>query len=197
MKNCFSALLIPGVTLFIFSMIQAQARLGETAIQCADRYGSPKNDSSTRYIEKSTPLIHGIPEHIYEYKGWRIRAAFFDLTGPAIRVEYQKIITPGSSAIIQDYEAEAVLKAETPDGMTWRPVLYDNPNSPNTGLAKAMESTFLAATGEKTFQRTDGAIARLHIGMTTIRLELPAAQKYEQQLKIQKEQKARESVPQF
>lgn len=43
----------------------------------------------------------------------------------------------------------------------------------------------------------NGAIAQLVPGGMIVRLELPAARQYEQQLKVQKEQKARASVPQF
>ena len=46
------------------------------------------------------------------------------------------------------------------------------------------------------WQRSDGAILWLRSKMIA-RLELPAAREYETKLKAEKEQKARESVPQF
>jgi hypothetical protein len=46
------------------------------------------------------------------------------------------------------------------------------------------------------WQRSDGAILWLR-NKVIVRLELPAAHEYEMKLKAEKEQKARESVPQF
>ena len=46
------------------------------------------------------------------------------------------------------------------------------------------------------WQRSDGAILWLRSTLI-VRLELPAAREYEAKLKTEKEQKARESVPQF
>jgi hypothetical protein len=50
--------------------------------------------------------------------------------------------------------------------------------------------------GEKMWQRSDDATLWLRSKMI-VRLELPAAHEYEAKLKAEKEQKARESVPQF
>jgi hypothetical protein len=50
--------------------------------------------------------------------------------------------------------------------------------------------------GEKMWQRSDGAILWLRSKLI-VRIELPAAHQYETKLKAEKEQKARESVPQF
>jgi hypothetical protein len=88
------------------------------------------------------------------------------------------------------------MTANTLAGTTWKQIAYDNPNSPNTGLNKLFESYFGDAIGEKMWQRSDGAILWLRSKMTA-RLELPAAREYEAKLKAEKEQKARESVPQF
>jgi hypothetical protein len=46
------------------------------------------------------------------------------------------------------------------------------------------------------WQRSDGAISSLRSKLV-VRLELPAAHEYETRVKAEKEQKARESVPQF
>jgi hypothetical protein len=48
------------------------------------------------------------------------------------------------------------MKANTPVGTAWEPMAYDNPNSPNKGLAKAMEA--VVAVGQKMWHRSDGAI---------------------------------------
>ena len=65
---------------------------------------------------------------------------------------------------------------------------YDNPDSPNKGLAKAFEG--FVAVGEKKWRRSDGAILWLPSNLI-VRLELPAAREYEAILRAEKEQKAR------
>lgn len=73
----------------------------------------------------------------------------------------------------------------------------NNPDSPNKGLAKLAESYFAGAMCEKMWQRTDGATILLRPGGLILRVELPAARKYSEQLKAEKERKARASVPKF
>jgi len=174
--------------------ISAEARIGETAIQFVDRYGAPKDTPASKIMDKSFPLIEGAVHHTYEYQGWKIRAAFLQLDGPAVRMDYQKIITTGVNPTIQDYELQAIMTANTLSGTSWAPMAYDNPDSPNKGLAKAMES--FVAVGQKMWRRSDGAILWLRSNLL-VRLELPAAREYEAQLKAAKGKKARESVPQF
>jgi hypothetical protein len=174
--------------------ISADARIGETSIQFVDRYSAPKDTASSKIMDKSFPLLEGAVHHTYEYQGWKIRAAFLQLDGPAVRMDYQKILTTKVNPTIQDYELQAIMKANTPAGMTWAPMAYDNPNSPNKGMAKALEP--FVAVGQKMWRRTDGAILWLRSNLI-VRLELPAAREHEAQLKTEKEQKARSSVPKF
>jgi len=68
----------------------ADARIGETPIQFADRYGAPKDSSLTKISDSQSPLIAGAIHHTYEYQGWKIRAAFLQLDGPAVRMDYQR-----------------------------------------------------------------------------------------------------------
>src|SRR5205823_5048311 len=113
------------------------------------------------------------------------------LDGPAVRMDFQKL---GPEIQIKDYELDAIIKANTPAGMSWAAMAYDNPDSPNKGLAKAMES--FVAVGQKMWRRTDGAILWLRSNLI-VRLELPTAREYEAQIKAARDKKARESVPQF
>jgi len=172
----------------------ANARLGETPIQFADRYGSPKDSQLTKITDTNSPLLERAIHHTYEYQAWKIRAAFLQLDGPAVRMDFQKLSSAGASPVIQDYELQAVASANTPSGMSWKRMAYDNPDSHNTGLAKLAEGMF--AVGQMMWQRTDGAILwqRSHL---MVRLELPAARQYEAQMKTLKDQKARASVPNF
>ena len=111
-------------------------------------------------------------------------------------MEYSKIGKAGVNAVIQDYELQAIMAANTSPGATWKELMYNNIDSPNKGLNKIFEGYFAGVMGEKMWQRSDGAILWLRSKLI-VRLELPAAHEYETKLKAEKEQKARESVPQF
>jgi len=182
-----------GATVAQQNAASAGHRLGENADQFAARYGAP-NESPA--LDKNFPLLEGAIHHTYTYEGWRIRAAFVPPDGPAVRMEYSKIITAGVNAVIQDYELQAIMTANSPAGATWKETMYNNPDSPNKGLGKIAEGYFAGALGQKMWQRSDGAILSLR-SILIVRLELPAAHEYETKLKAEKEQKARESVPQF
>jgi hypothetical protein len=185
--------------LFLFASLSCTtvfARLGETADQFSARYGPPKDSPASAISDKNFPLVEGATHHIYEYEGWRIRAAFADANGPAVRMEYSKFIRAGVGPTIQDYELQAIMTANTPSGTTWKQIAYNNPDSPNQGLSKIFESYFGGAMGEKMWQRNDGAMLWLR-SKIIVRLELPAAREYEAKLKAEKEQKARTAVPQF
>jgi FAD/FMN-containing dehydrogenase len=182
--GCLTALLF-------FTLDSANARIGETTLQCIDRYGPPKDTPSSKILDKNSPLLEGAIHHTYEYQGWKVRAAFLQLDGPAVRMEFSK---RGPDIAIKDYELNAIIVANTPAGTTWTPIAYDNPNSPNTGFAKAAEA--FVAVGQKMWRRTDGAILWSRSNLI-IRLELPIAREYEQHLKLGKEEKARASVPRF
>jgi hypothetical protein len=179
--------------LWLLLITSSEARIGETPIQFADRYGRPRDTNLTKITDTTSPLIEGAIHHTYEYQGWKIRAAFFQLDGPAIRMDFQKTSAAPAGLLIRDDELQAIAAANTPAGMTWQRMAYDNPDSPNKGFAKAAEA--LVAVGQKMWRRTDGAI--LWLRGLIVRLELPAARQYEAQLKRNKEEKARASVPQF
>ena len=188
----FVILLLP----LVFA-VSAQARLGETPIQFADRYASPKNTQISRMTDASYPLVSGAIHHTYEYQGWKIRAAFLQLDSGAVRMEFQKLSRPGVSQTIQDYELQAIAGANLPPGMAWKQVLSTDRSSTQTGLGKVVEPLFRDAMGERMWQRTDGAILRLPVGKMSVALELPIARKHEAQLNSAREQKARAAVPQF
>ena len=173
--------------------ISADARIGETAIQCANRYGAPKDDQGSKIMDRNSPVLEGAVHHRYEYQGWKIRAAFLQLNGPAVRLEYSKV---GADPIIKDYELQAIMNANSGPGYVWKEIAYNNPDIPGKGVTKFVQSYFAGALGEKMWQRSDGAILWLRNKLIA-RLELPAAREHEAKLKADKEQKARRSVPQF
>lgn len=171
----------------------AKARIGETSIQFFNRYGAPIDTLSSKTIDKNSPLVEGAIHHTYEYQGWKIRTAFLKPDGPAIRMDFQKMSGAANGITIQDCELEAIKMVNTPLGMNWSPMAYDNPDSPDTGPAKSGQS--FVAVGHKIWRRTDGAILWLR-SQLTVRLELPVARRHEERLKIRKNQKARASVSQ-
>jgi hypothetical protein len=185
----------PLLLLLLFAA-PAYARIGETSLQFVDRYGGPKDTKLAKIMDTQLPLLEGAIHHTYEYQGWKIRAAFLQLDGPAVRMEFQKLSGAASSINIQDYELQAIANANTPAGMSWKQMFYNNPDSPNGPLGKLGEAYFAGVMGQKMWQRTDGAILWLRSNLI-VRLELPAARQHEAQLKIRKDQKARASVPKF
>ncbi|MDQ3199135.1 MAG: hypothetical protein M3Q46_08120 [Verrucomicrobiota bacterium] len=174
----------------------AEGRIGETSLQFVGRYGPPKDTQLTKIADRSSPLIEGAIHHTYEYQGWKIRAAFLQLDGPAVRMDYQKLSGASNSIQIQDYELQAIAGANTPPGMSWNRTAYDNPNSPSKGINKLVEGFAGDAFGQKMWRRSDGAILWSRSNLI-VRLELPIARQYEAQQKAAKEQKARASVPSF
>jgi len=158
----------------------ASARLGETASQCADRYGMPKTDQVTKIEEKTFPLLQGAIIHTYVYQGWKIRAAFLTLDGPAVRIEYHKVPAAGVDIQIKDFEVEAILKGECPDGCSW---------------TRNRQPSLMDLAFPNRWERSDGALAGANVVM--LRLDLPAAKQHEAQLKQQRDQNARANVPKF
>jgi hypothetical protein len=101
----------------------------------------------------------------------------------------------GPDLQLKDFEVAAILNANTAGG-SWQLIGYDNPNSPNTGLAKAAVGLFAGAVGEKMWRRSDGAIAWLR-SKIFLRLELPIARQFEIEAKRRVEETRRSSVPNF
>jgi hypothetical protein len=187
---------IPLLFVFLATITSADARIGETPIQFADRYGRPKDTAADKSPSAMFALVEGAIHHRYEYQGWKIRAAFLQLDGPAVRMDFQKTSAATISILIREDELQAIATANTPAGMSWKSIIPDNPNSPVKGLGKLVEGFIMGAAGEKMWQRNDGAILWLRSKLI-VRLELPAARQHEERLKFEKEQKARASVPRF
>jgi hypothetical protein len=185
---------VAAVAASLLMSVTAHGRLGETAVQYANRYGPPKDTAISKAMDKGSPLIEGAVHHVYEFQGWKIRAAFLQLDGPALRMEYSKILTAGVKPQIEDYELQAIMTANLgAPGYVWKQIAYKNPDIPSNVFSQAIAGAMM---GEKMWQRGDGAILWLRSSMIA-RLELPAAREYEAKLKAAKEQKARASVPKF
>src|SRR5690348_14839083 len=111
----------------ILSSTSGLARIGETSLQFINRYGPPKDTPASKIMDKNMPLVEGAIHHVYEYQGWKIRAAFLQLDGPAVRMDYSKLAN-GQSPLIKDYELQAIMTANTSAGLAWKQILYDNPD---------------------------------------------------------------------
>lgn len=191
--NCGMRTSIAVLPVVVLALTSADARLGETSLQFVSRYGPPKDTPSSRIYDKNSPLLEGAIHHVYEYQGWKIRAAFSQLDGPAVRMDYSKL---GTSPQIKDYELQAIMTGNTPAGTAWKQIPFKNPDTSDKVFNKAVEAYFGDALGQKMWQRSDGAILWLRSNLI-VRVELPIARNYEAKLKADKDQKARASVPKF
>ena len=117
----------------------AEHRLGATADQFIAHYGAPQDSPS---LDKNFPLLEGAIHHRYEYQGWQIRVAFLGPDGPAVRMDYSKIIKAGVNGTIQNYELQAIMAANTPPGTTWKEIMYNNLDSSNKGMSKIFRGLF-------------------------------------------------------
>ena len=93
-----NSILLPASIVFLFTTQDSTARIGETPAQCAERYGTAKTDSANQVFDKGFPLLEGAIHKTYYFQGWRIRAAFPDAFGPAIRMEFHRGSKTGQSA---------------------------------------------------------------------------------------------------
>jgi hypothetical protein len=183
--------------LSIAFLASSQGGIGETAIQLASRYGSPKESQVTQITDKARPLVEGAIHHTYDFQGWQIRAAFLRLDGPAVRMEYMKKGAQATTGLfVRDDELQAIAAANTPPGMKWDEGTSQNPRSTNNGLSKMFEGILRSATGSHSWTRTDGARMDLE-SKVKVTLEMPVVREYEAQLKAAKEKKAKDSVPRF
>jgi hypothetical protein len=184
---------VPTLFLFLILITSAQARIGENAIQFENRYGPPHDTAADKSPNALSCLVEGAMHHTYEYEGWKIRAAFLKLNGPAVRMEFSKLAN-GQSIPIQGCEWRAIAAVNTPLGMSWKKVMDDNQDSSTKGSDHPSEASLADAAGHKMWRRTDGALLSLPSPLI-VRLELPAARQYEEQLKMKKDRKARASGP--
>ena len=127
----------------------------------------------------------------YLYQGWRIRVGFLD--GVAVCEEYWKVTTPGKSAIIADYESNAVLDGEKGTG-TWQP--YGAKLTFN--VTKMLQDHLQKSLMGTVWVRTDGvATATLDLAKLHLSFESVAAVQHDEEMKHADEAKQRALVPTF
>ncbi len=185
MKTTFLALC------FCLVAALAHARLGETREQSEARYGLPKSE---RTLKGLAPLIDGARELTFHHAGFRIRCALLlasDGVEYIVREEYSKLAVPLK---ITQIEIDAIFEAET-NALEWAPSPRVAPRKP--GPQPKPLSQFVLEIGGSAWKRTDGAVAACGGGQFEVRLELPQASQWEDQVKVVKEQVARASAPKF
>jgi len=168
----------------------AFARLGDTQEQAADRYGIPKQTQPPKYGQ---PLLEGAKELTFEYKGWKIRCALLlatDGVSYVVREEYTKLLKPGGSLQISEDERKAIFEGE--GGLTnW------SERRAGSALQLLQNQLTCGLLGPNWVRAADSAVAVLSLGGSPLRLELPQALKYEQELKAIKAQQTKAAVPKF
>ena len=169
-KTCLFAAVL---ATFSFVASQAAARMGETIDQCNQRYGAPTS------LKSMFPVLSGVPNCEYSYRGWRITVAF--LKGQAAKLRYSKV----NSTMIEEDEFHAILKGEAAGG-SWsaqplRKAIFNNPFGPN-----------------KIWTNSNGSVAYFeNPSRNTVVLKAPIVQQFIQAQDAKREQQRKASIPEF
>lgn len=145
------------LTFAFYAATPAWARLGEAEAQSQARYGAPTPELSA---PNDKPLLPGAKEVIYNFSGYRVRAAF--VNNVTVRIEYAHLPENGALKQLTDSEIKVILEAEKAT-YSWK---EEKPKTGNKGL-DALQ-TF--AEGRK-WERNDHARATLKLNLL---LELEA-----------------------
>ncbi len=164
---CYRWNALCALVVFFALVTGAEARLGETEAQSATRYGQPAT-GLVGPTEKA--LMPGAEELVYNYQGWRVRAAF--VNGAAVRIEYAKLPDAGGLKKLSEDEVKAILEAEK-GTLTWR---EEKPRLGNAGL-----NALKTAVGGKVWERSDHATAKLVFELLLV-LETREAEAVEKRL---------------
>ena len=139
--------------LLLSAAVPADARLGETEAQSQTRYGAPV-EGLVGSDEK--PLLAGAVERVYNFDGWRIRAAF--VGGATVRIQYVHLEN-GAPKRFSEAEMKALLDAEK-GKFNWR-----DERSKNAGIGAEIEKAIKAGFSISKWERTDHATAELMLGV--------------------------------
>lgn len=169
--------------LFVVFPSASLARLGETKQQDIARYGNPVKDQ-----DRFSPILKNAITSTYSFQGWKIRAGY--LEGLAVRISYSKLPQPGYSPRLEEDEITAILNAETHGG-NWeklRPASLLNNKKSGNNLFDGSQLRWI---------NTNGNIAYTLLGNTTLYIESPTALIWEKRIDLKKEDRRKESIPQF
>ena len=157
------------------------ARIGDTEFQSSQRYGPfNKNDSN----DKIFPILSEISQSVtrtFHYKGWLIRAAFFN--GRTIRINYSK----KNSQPIQKDEIIAILEGEAQGG-DWKD--YPKSLNPLTRIQQAVQF-------RDKWINSNGDVAYIQGGGYQLTVDSATVEKLIQRQKENKERERKTSIPKF
>ena len=153
--------------LLLATALPLHARLGETEAQSQLRYGAPAPELSA---PTDKTLLEGAKEVIYNFQGWRVRAAF--ISGTTARIEYVHLPENNVPKQISEEEIRAILDSEK-GAFSWK---EDKPKTGNSGL-NALKTLF---EGRK-WERTDHAQASMKANQL-LTLESREVEGYEKKL---------------
>jgi len=153
--------------LLIAAVQPIHARLGETEAQSQQRYGAPAPELT---FPTDRTLLEGAREVIYNFQGWRVRAAF--INGTAVRIEYVHLPEKNVPKQITEAEISAILTGEK-GAFAWK---EDKPKTADKGL-NALKTLF---EGRK-WERGDHAQASLKANLA-LTLETREVEAYEKKL---------------
>ena len=148
------------VMFLLVGVLNADARVGENMLQCAQRYGSP----ITNIMDRSMPILTGpgASNVSYRYQGWLIRVAFVD--GYACVADYQKEYKREQPNDIADSEFQAILRAYQPE--PWVAAKRTMELNPIKALSATMHQmgngpSWESQSGFIAFRRPGGRIVRI------------------------------------
>lgn len=148
------------VLIVLIGGLNADARVGENMLQCAQRYGSP----ITNIMDRSRPILTGpgASTVTYRYQGWLIRMAFVD--GYACIADYQKEYRREQPSKIDDSEFQAILRAYQPE--PWVAANRTMELNPIKALSATMHQmgngpSWESQSGFIAFRRPGGSIVRI------------------------------------
>lgn len=167
-----------------FLPCQVQARLDESKIDTAARYGAPVKLSNLIML----PLHKNIPELRYLHHGWFIRSSY--LNDRTVIISYKKHVKQGSNdAYLKKDEINAILKAES-GGYQWIKV--------KKGLkisnSKKYQKSFQSATA--TWKRGDGALAGVFANRA-VTIVSQEAMDFDLELQTEKEKQRKSNTQHF
>ena len=183
MKKVFLIILLSS----LLSPLDVNARLGESVEVSQKRYGRP----ATTPADKVNPIMKDLPVETYNYKGWTIKVAY--LNNHTVRILYGRKPQPDLSPFLQDYELDAILKAEAHGG-TWTRLRKKSLLEEALLPTKHPNKMFVHA--QKAWLNTNGCIAYSPNGMS-LYIDAPDATKWESTISQAKVEKRKLETPSF